>query len=70
MRRCDLICTEIPLRLNCLLQTKSDSIHLTMPIAWFEVMSEAHKKTDESAWAFGERITDVIEPSSNDEKTC
>ena len=50
---------------------KSDIAHLTMPIAWFEVMSEALKTTpDELDWAFGERITDVIEPSSNDEKTC
>ena len=54
-----------------MLQKKIDIIHLTMSIARFEVMSEAHGTTpDELAWDFGERITNVIEPSSNDEKTC
>ena len=50
---------------------KRKIMHLTMPIAWFEVISEALKTTpDDLAWDFGEIITDIIDPSSNDEKTC
>ena len=49
--------------MNCVPQTKSDMIHLLIPVAWFEVVSEAHNNdTDESAWAFGERTIAVVEP--------